>query len=97
MVFGAALEVGFTPADTIFDAPVVFPGTDALILDYSPRNYYRQYYGILTLRRALEDSRNVSSVKLFDLVGAGRVVDFARRSGIESPLPPYPSLALGSA
>jgi penicillin-binding protein 1A len=97
VVFGAALEVGFTPADTIFDAPVVFPGTDAEILDYSPRNYYREYYGILTLRRALEDSRNVSSVKLFDLVGAARVVDFARRAGIESPLPPYPSLALGSA
>lgn len=97
LVFGAALEMGFTPADTIFDAPVVFPGTDATVLDYSPRNYYREYYGILTLRRALENSRNVASVKLFDLVGAGRVVDFSHRMGIDSALPPYPSLALGSA
>ncbi|MDX1645235.1 MAG: penicillin-binding transpeptidase domain-containing protein, partial [Thermoanaerobaculia bacterium] len=97
MVYGTALEMGFTPADTIFDAPVVFPGTDAAVLDYSPRNFYRRYYGILTLRRALEGSRNVSAVKLLDLVGAGRVIDFARRTGIESPLPPYPSLALGSA
>lgn len=97
MVYGAALEMGFTPADTVFDAPVVFAGTDATVLDYSPRNFYRKYYGIMTLRRALEDSRNVSAVKLFDLVGADRVVDFAHRAGIRSPLPPYPSLALGSA
>ena len=97
LVYGAALEMGFTPADTIFDAPVVFPGTDAAVLDYSPRNYYRKYYGILTLRRALEASRNVSAVKLLDLVGASRVVDFGHRLGIRSPLPPYPSLALGSA
>ena len=95
-VFGAAFEVGFTPADTLFDAPVVFAGADNLP-SYSPRNFYREYEGIITLRQALEKSVNVSSVKLQDLVGVDRVVDFARRSGIESPLPPYPSLALGAA
>ena len=95
-VFGAALENGFTPADTLFDAPALFPGADGLPT-YSPRNYYRRYYGMLTLRRALELSVNVTSVKLMDLVGAQRTVDFARRCGISSPLPPYPSLALGAA
>jgi penicillin-binding protein 1A len=95
-VFGAAFEAGFTPADTLFDAPAVFAGADGLP-SYSPRNYYRRYYGIVPLRRALELSVNVASVKLMDLVGVGRVVDFARRCGIDSPLPPYPSLALGSA
>ena len=95
-VFGAALENGFTPADTLFDAPALFPGADGLPT-YSPRNYYRRYYGMLTLRRALELSVNVTSVKLMDLVGPGKTVDFARRCGITSALPPYPSLALGSA
>jgi len=95
-VFGAALETGFTAADTILDAPAVFMGADAKA-SYSPRNYYRKYYGILTLRRALELSANVTSVKLLDLVGVDQVIDFARRSGIQSELPPYPSLALGSA
>ncbi len=66
-------------------------------LDYSPRNYKRRYLGILTLRRALEDSINVSATKLLDLVGVERVIEFARRCGIESGLPPYPSLALGTA
>lgn len=95
-VYGAALESGFSPADTLFDAPAVFLGADALP-SYSPRNYYRRYYGIITLRRALELSVNVTAVKLMDLVGVGKVVDFAQRCGVASPLPPYPSLALGSA
>jgi penicillin-binding protein 1A len=95
-VYGAALEHGFTPADTLFDAPVAFMGGDAR-LSYSPRNYDRSYSGILTLRRAMERSINVPAVKLMDLVGIERVIDFARRAGIESDLPPYPSLALGSA
>lgn len=95
-VFGAALEAGYTPADTLFDGPVVFPGADQ-VLSYSPRNYKREYQGIITLRRALEHSINVTSTKLLDLVGAERVIDFARRCGITSDLPPYPSLALGTA
>ncbi|HZI63328.1 MAG TPA: penicillin-binding transpeptidase domain-containing protein, partial [Thermoanaerobaculia bacterium] len=95
-VYGAALEAGFTAADTLFDGPAVFMGHDAR-LSYSPRNYYRKYYGVITLRRALELSVNVTTVKLMDLVGSERVIDFARRSGIREPMPPYPSLALGSA
>lgn len=95
-VYGAALENGYTPADTLFDAPAVFLGADALP-SYSPRNYYRRYYGILTLRRALELSVNVTAVKLMDLIGVGKVIDFSERCGIGSDLPPYPSLALGSA
>jgi penicillin-binding protein 1A len=95
-VFGAAIEAGFTPADTLFDAPVIFPGATRA-LDYSPRNYKRKYMGILTLRRALEDSINVTATKLLDLVGVERVIDFARRCGLASTLPPYPSLALGTA
>jgi len=95
-VYGAAFESGYSPADALFDGPVAFAGADGLPT-YSPKNYYRKYHGILTLRRALELSVNVESVKLLDLVGVDRVIDLARRCGIASPLPPYPSLALGSA
>ncbi len=95
-VYGAALENGFSPNDTVFDAPVYFRGADGR-LSYSPRNYYPTYYGIVTLSRALEQSYNVSAVKLMDMVGIDRTIDFARRLGVRSELPPYPSLALGSA
>ncbi len=95
-VYAAALENGFTPADTIFDGPVLLPGAGNK-LTYSPRNHARKYYGVTTLRRALESSLNVTAVKLLDMVGVQRVIDVARRCGIESPLPAYPSLALGAA
>lgn len=95
-VLGAALEAGYTAADTLLDAPTLFPGADNQ-LSYLPRNYYREFLGIVTLRRALEKSDNVAAVKLLDMVGVDRVIDFTRRMGIESDLPPYPSLALGVA
>ncbi|HUP43491.1 MAG TPA: PBP1A family penicillin-binding protein [Thermoanaerobaculia bacterium] len=95
-VYGAALEAGFTPADTIFDGPTAFRGAEGPT-SYRPQNHGRRYYGILTLRRALEASINIPAVKLLDMVGVDRVIDFTKRCGIDARLPPYPSLALGSA
>ncbi len=94
-VFLTAFEQGFTPADTVFDAPFLLAdGTGELT--YCPKNYYNVYYGIVTLRRALELSYNASAVKLQQLAGSQAVVDTARRFGISTELHPYPSLALGS-
>jgi len=94
-VYLTAFEHGFTPADTIFDSPFLLPdGTGELT--YCPKNYYEKYYGITTLRRALELSYNASAVKLQQLAGSQAVVETARRFGISTELHPYPSLALGS-
>jgi penicillin-binding protein 1A len=95
-VYGTALEQGWTPSDTLLDAPTSFLGADGR-LSYHPENYYHKHYGIVTLRRALEQSINVPAVKLWDLVNGKRVIDFAQRLGIRSPLPNYPSIALGAA
>ncbi len=95
-VYGAALEAGWTPADTLLDAPTSFIGADGK-LSYRPENYYHKHYGIVTLRRALEQSINVPAVKLFELIGGKRAVDFAHRAGIKTPLPTWPSIALGAA
>jgi penicillin-binding protein 1A len=94
-VYLTAFQQGYTPADTIFDGPFLLPDS-AGELTYCPRNYYNVYYGITTLRRALEMSYNASAVKLQQLVGADHVVETARRFGISTELHPYPSLALGS-
>jgi len=94
-VYLTAFEHGFTPADTVFDAPYLLPdGTGELT--YCPKNYYQKYYGITTLRRALELSYNASAVKLQQLAGSQSVVETARKFGISTELHPYPSLALGS-
>ena len=95
-VYGAALEQGWTPADTLLDAPTAFIGADGK-LSYRPENYYHKHYGIVTLRRALEQSINVPAVKLLDLIGGAKVVSFAHRCGIRTTLPTWPSIALGSA
>jgi len=94
-VYLTAFQHGFTPADTLFDAPVLLPdGTGELT--YCPKNYYNLYYGITTLRRALELSYNATAVKLQQLAGSQSVVETARNFGISTELHPYPSLALGS-
>lgn len=93
-VYADALEKGFTPFDTILDAPfTTMSGGQA----YSPRNYDEKFEGNITLRRALAGSRNVPAVKLAEKFGINTVVDEARRFGITTPLPPYLPLALGAA
>ncbi|TDI31934.1 MAG: PBP1A family penicillin-binding protein [Acidobacteria bacterium] len=95
LLYAAALEAGLTPADRIYDHPTVFidPQTGNL---YQPENYERDYMGLMTLRTALEHSRNIPAVKLINHIGFRPVFDLARRLGITTRLRPYPSLALGA-
>ena len=93
-VYSAAAEQGFTPFDTILDAPYT---TISGGQPYSPHNYDEKFEGMITLRRALEGSRNVPAVKLAEKIGMNSVIDMARRFGITSALPPYLPIALGAA
>ncbi len=93
-VYSAAVEQGFTPFDTILDAPFT---TMSGGQPYSPHNYDEKFEGTITLRRALEGSRNVPAVKLAEKIGMNSVIDMARRFGLTSPLPPYLPIALGAA
>jgi penicillin-binding protein 1A len=93
-VYADAMEKGYTPFDTILDAPFSVNSGNQL---YAPRNYDEKFEGVITLRRALAGSRNVPAVKLADKVGISTVVEEARRFGITTPLPPYLPLALGAA
>jgi penicillin-binding protein 1A len=95
-VYIAALEVGFTPATRIEDAPVSYavgPGGSA----WKPENYDRKFRGPTTLQQGLEESVNVVTVKLQERVGVNRTMQVARRLGIQSPLAPNLSLALGTS
>ena len=93
-VYADAIAKGFTPFDTILDAPFT---TISGGQPYSPRNYDEKFEGNITLRRALAGSRNVPAVKLAEKVGINTVVETTRKFGITTPLPPYLPLALGSA
>ena len=96
VLYAAAIDQGFTPTSLVMDRPVAYevgPGQPR----YRPTNYDHKYEGPITLRRALEKSRNVPAVWMMDAVGPETVVDFARRVGFTAPIPPYLSVALGSA
>src|SRR5437899_4005697 len=93
-VYTTAIEKGFSPFDTIVDAPFT---TISGGQSYSPHNYDERFEGTITLRRALAGSRNVPAVKLAEKVGISNIVDMAKRFGVTTPLPPYLPLALGAA
>ena len=108
-VYTAAIDNGFSPADTIMDAPIVvsgagtplvLEGTDPPIeeaTDWAPVNYSREFHGEVRLRYALKRSINIPAVKLTMLVGPEAVADYARAMGIRTRLPDIYSIALGSA
>ena len=96
VLYAAAVDQGYTAASTVIDEPVSYDVGPAQDL-YEPTNYDHTYEGPITLRRALEKSRNVPAVWMMNEFGPETVVDFARRFGFTSPIPPFLSVALGSA
>jgi len=95
IIYTAALENGYTPATVIVDEP--FSYYDAKIDEiWEPRNITLDFLGPLTLRRALQKSRNVISAKLVEHLTPARIVNYARRFGITSELKPFMSISLGS-
>ena len=64
---------------------------------WSPANYKKRYLGMVSVREALEFSLNAATARLAQQVGLGPILETARRMGISSPLPPYPSVVLGAA
>ena len=64
---------------------------------WAPANYGKRYLGEVTVREALERSLNAATARLAHEVGLLPIVETAKRMGIRSPLPPYPSVVLGAA
>lgn len=94
VVLAAALDSGdISPASRLDDAPLsVDLGGDT----WEPRNYDGRFRGIVSVRRAIEESLNVPVVRLAQQVGLGRVRDMARRLGFEGEIDEAPSMALGA-
>lgn len=88
-VYLAALEQGWTPGSMIEDAPIDSG-------KYRPGNYDGEYYGMVDLGTALAFSLNTATVRLMKEIGPARVVETARRLGIQASLGENLSLSLGS-
>ncbi len=83
-VYLAALEKGYTPATTVLDAPVVFRTGDK---EWKPSNYDDKVGGPMPLRKGLEQSRNLMTVRLAQDVGLKAVGDVVHRLGIGDHVP----------
>lgn len=64
---------------------------------WRPKNYDKQYMGAISLRYALEHSRNVPTARVAMEVGIPKVAQTARGLGVTSPLNEVPSLCLGTS
>ncbi|HYL26682.1 MAG TPA: penicillin-binding transpeptidase domain-containing protein, partial [Candidatus Nitrosotalea sp.] len=93
--YTAAIDQGIPASTIIDDTPVSYPMGDGT--SWSPMDDDNSYMGAVTLRRALTFSRNIVAVKLAERVGLDRVIDYAHRMGVTSPLEANLSLALGSS
>jgi penicillin-binding protein 1A len=95
VIYALAIARGFTQASLVLDAPVIYKGGNNN-QDWQPENFSKQYEGEMTLRQALTHSKNIPAVRLVERLGASAVVQFAHKLGIDSPLSPNLSIALGA-
>lgn len=94
IVYAAALENGVGPCDYFSARPVTYANYD----DWTPTNSgnidSEKDYAV---KAALANSINTVAVKVLEEAEIPNIIDLAHRMGIESVIPPVPSIALGSA
>jgi penicillin-binding protein 1A len=81
----AVQDAGYTPSTEIPGGAVLYGGV------------MRSFGGGGTMANCLAFSKNTASIRIANLVGIKRVIEFATNCGVKSKLPPYTSLALGAA
>ena len=95
-IYSAALDLGYTPASIVNDAPIVFE--DVSLEDtWRPKNYGGKFSGPTRLRVALFKSRNMVSIRLLKNIGQRHALDHITKFGFDREKLPYDlTLALGS-
>ena len=101
LLYAAAIESGkFTAATSVLDSPIVYLDTEGG--DWLPENYEGEYNGFIRLRRALEKSINVVSIRIADTIGMDMVMNYYAKllkmndSEKKTRIPRNLSIALGS-
>ncbi|PSB35083.1 transglycosylase domain-containing protein [Chlorogloea sp. CCALA 695] len=93
-VYYAAFASGkYTPNSIVSDTPVRYREASGY---YYPKNYDSSFSGSMSIRKALEVSRNIPAIKIGRAVGMNKVIETCRILGINSPMEPVTSLPLGA-
>ena len=95
-VYAAALENNFSPNSIILDAP--FTAKQGVGLkNWKPENYGKEFYGPTTLRKGVEYSRNLMTVRIAQDLGLKKILDLSNNLDIYEEIPELLSVSLGSA
>ena len=96
-IYSAALEKGFTPATVINDAPLFFDAGSTGSQPWEPKNYDGKFEGPMTMRRGLERSKNMVSIRILQSIGAPYAQNWITRFGFDADKhPAYLPMALGT-
>lgn len=95
IMYATAIHAGFTTAQMVSDEPISVGQMSGD--DWTPQNYDLKFMGEMPLRKALYMSRNLAAIRTGMEVGPQAVITMARKFGIHTPIPPYPSIYIGSA
>ncbi|MEO6032986.1 MAG: penicillin-binding transpeptidase domain-containing protein, partial [Burkholderiaceae bacterium] len=97
-IYSAALEKCFTPATVINDAPLFFDAGATGSQPWEPKNYDGRFEGPMSMRRGLEKSKNMVSIRILQAIGPTYAQQWAKRFGFEADKnPAYLPMALGTA
>jgi penicillin-binding protein 1A len=95
-VYAAALENNYSPNSIILDAP--FTAEQGVGLkNWKPENYGKEFYGPTTLRKGVEYSRNLMTVRIAQDLGLKKILKLSSSVGIYNEIPELLSVSLGSA
>ena len=95
-VYLAALENGYKPTSIIVDGPIELYQGPGLPM-WRPKNYKGDFLGPTTLRRGVEKSRNLMTVRLAQTLGINKIIEVTKRFSINEDPPKNYSMVLGAA
>src|SRR6266550_3889941 len=95
-VYSAAVRAGHPVTEMLDDTPLNPPVIQLDSSLWQPKDYDDTTLGLVPMRQSLYLSRNLSTIKLGMALGEQTVIGEARRYGITTPLPPYPSIHIGA-
>ena len=94
-VYLAALENGFQPNTMILDAPFVIDQGEKLG-KWKPENYGKKFYGPSPLRKGIENSRNLMTIRIAQYLGMDKISEISVRAGVVDEMPKILSMSLGA-
>ena len=95
IVYAAAVQNGRSPSYILEDTAIALEqGTGT---PWTPKNYDGRFQGAMPMRRGLYESRNMVAIQAGMELGENTIINEARNFGISTPIPPYPSIYIGSA